>query len=133
MGFSSERAYLAHLESQDNWSGSNPNHAASTIYSFAKSWRTGDLAIICEGYVSNQLKDVQLHGFAIVGEYFFDPNPQWRWKFKRRAEISTVEQSIPKEAFVKSLGIKSMRQTIHGPFSEEQFCKFIERVRRLYP
>ena len=133
MDFSSEPTYLARLESQYNWTGGNPNHAASTIYNFAKSWRTGDLVIICEGYSPNQLKDVRLHGFAIVVDYFFDPNPQWRWRFKRRAEISIVEQGIPKEVFVESLGMESMLRTIHGPLLERSFCTFIENVRKLYP
>lgn len=133
MGFSSELEYSARLESQYDWNGRNVNHAVSTIYNFAKSWSTGDLAIICEGYSPNQLADVRLHGFAIVVDYFFDPNPEWRWRFKRRAEISIVEKSIPKEVFVESLGMGSMLQTIHGPFSERQFRAFIEKVRGLYP
>lgn len=115
MGFTSELQYLARLESQYIRNGSNPNHAASTIYKSAKFWRIGDLAIICEGYAPNQRKDVRLHGLAIVVDYFFDPNPQWRWKFKRRAAISIVERSITKELFVESS--RNGVDTMHHPGS----------------
>lgn len=131
--FSSEQEYLARLEAQYDWSGRDVNHVASTIYDFAKSWETGDLAIICGGYTPNQSKDVILYGFAIVVDYYFDPNPQWRCKFKRKAEISIVEREIPKEIFVNSLGMESMIGATNGPFSERQFCTFIEKVRNLYP
>ncbi len=106
---------------------------ASTIYKFATELQIGDIVIICRGYAPNQKKDVPLYGFAqIVGKYFRDEDSKW-WKNKIKVKIRTIEQDIPPDIFVDVFDKKTMRNTLHGPFTEEQFRKFSKKVEKCYP
>lgn len=121
--FESFELYLRHLKSKYKW---DTRYGASTIYKFAHEWQAGDIAIICTGYAANQTKDVYLYGIAKIGRYYFDKSSSW-WSFKRNADITLIERNIPIDIFKKTLG-GSLRQTIHGPFSDEQFQKFKKAI-----
>jgi hypothetical protein len=128
MSFDSFEAYFEHLSSKKyRW---NCRHAASTIYKFAKEWQDGDIALICTGYAPNQTKDVYLYGIAEGGSYFFDGSSKW-WRFKRHAKIMPVEQYVPVDLMRKIFG-GSLMQTIHGPFTKDQFEKLIRKVNVRY-
>jgi hypothetical protein len=111
-------------EQGDRERDKNPGHIATTIYSFGCCWQSGDKAIISEGYTSLQYRDVLVRGVATVGDFFFDPQPKWLWRFKRNANLVPLNVRIPKSVFVEAFGCKSMRQTIHGPFALNQLEKF---------
>jgi predicted Mrr-cat superfamily restriction endonuclease len=130
--FSNYRDFFKHLYSKKYAYEGSLSHIASTIYKFAHDWQYDDLIVICEGYSANQLKKVRLHGFAFAGDYFFDPKPEWRWRYKRNAEIKSIERDIPKSLFVKSFGMGSLLKTTHGPFPEKQFSEFSQQVQKLH-
>ena len=127
--FSNYQEFFEYLDSKYDW---NVHHAARTIYTFARKWQVGDIALICRGYSPNQKKDVYLYGRALItGKYFYDHNSEW-WAHKRKAKIRPIERYIPLNIFVDTFG-GAMLSTVHGPFSEEQFREFSKEVKGLYP
>ncbi len=115
-------------EEENREGDNNVGHIASTIYSFACCWQSGDIAIACEGYTPMQFKDVLVRGIATVGDFYFDQQPKWEWRFKRKAKIVPLNVRISKRVFVEAFGCKSMRLTIHGPFTLKQFEKFTKGI-----
>jgi len=132
--FSSLQEFSERLNLKYDWPNNNANYVASQIYKFANCWRKDDIAIVCVGYRPHQEQRVCLYGFAVVGDFLPPENrPKWRWRFKRQAEIKVIEKNVPVRTFIDAFGKKSMLQTIHGPFTQEQFHKFSKAIQRLYP
>jgi len=126
--------FLNELRANYPWEKDNVAHTASTIYSFANCWQSGDIAIVCEGYTAMQdNKDVLVHGIATVGDFSCDPRPKWEWRFKRKAKIVPLNVRISKKVFVEAFGCRSMRLTIHGPFTLKQFEKFKKGIQKKRP
>jgi len=115
-----------HVASQDRLESSlretYPNedekHGARTIKNFIDI-AVGDRVLLCQGYSPNQLKDVYIYGFAMVtGAFYDDALSDW-WTFKYAADIRSVERHVPKSLLVRTLGKRSMLQTLHQIHREE--------------
>jgi len=90
----------------------NPGRAASKIMNFT-NMVIGDYVLICRGYPPNSRKDVHIHAIAqVVGPFFDDSSSSW-WRFKHKASMQTINQSVPHQVVAKALGKDSLRETIH--------------------
>lgn len=106
----------------------DPNHAARMLDCFASEFSIGDRIIVCRGYAFRQRADVHLYGLAIVdGNAFDDATSHW-WRLNRRAVLEPMRIDLPTEAFVNTLGKRSLLQTVHQ-ISEQAYQRFLRRIR----
>lgn len=89
----------------------NPHHALKTIRNFI-NMADEAILLICKGFVANQKKSVDIHGFArITGGFTFDPNSTW-WKYKREVVIQEVKSSIARDSIARALGKGTSMHTL---------------------
>lgn len=103
-----------HLESslRETYHSEDEKHGARTIKNFIDI-AVGDRVLLCQGYSPNQSKDVYIYGFATVtGAFYDDALSDW-WTFKHAADIRAVGKHVPKSLLVRTLGKRSMLQTLH--------------------
>ena len=109
-----------HVVSQDDLESSvretypteDEKHGARTIRNFIDI-AVRDRVLLCQGYSPNQSKGVYIYGFATVtGAFYDDALSDW-WTFKHAADIRSVERHVPKSLLVRTLGKRSMLQTLH--------------------
>ena len=128
--YTRENLYAAAVRwvEEENGFVGDPNHAARMLDWFSSEFSIGDRIIVCRGYASKQRADVHLYGLAIViGDAVDDPTSDW-WRLKRRAVLEPMRIDLPMEAFVSTLGKKSLLHTVHQ-ISEQAYQRFLRRIR----